>query len=81
MSCAEGFLDEIDASIAAHEWIRSVADAYSVPIAIRSDRFEHDGGAITLWVGGRLVALSIILRDDANRSVLINTKISKDATP
>lgn len=75
----EIFLDEIDASLAARAWISSLARACAHPSEIRSDRFEHDGGAVSLWVRGRLVAISVILRDDANRSVLANCEVSAEA--
>lgn len=69
-------LDETDAWQASHYFFEPLEPrdrpcAYEMRGLCMSDGHMVDGGVKSLWVGFDLRALAIVLRDDANRSVLI----------
>lgn len=70
---AQRFMDEIDAVEAGSAWLTPIAqDVYRErPCNIETHRFSSsDGGVTLLWSGRELIASYIVVRDDANCSVL-----------
>lgn len=63
-------VDEIDAAIVGDKWLTGVARAHG---ATRIDILTGDknGGIRTAWKGNQLLAYFVVVRDDANWSVLV----------
>jgi hypothetical protein len=60
-------MDQIDADRAAIEWLESRPDIDE----IRWHNHENPGRTGSAWQNGRLVAVTTVLRDDLNYSVLV----------
>ena len=68
--------DELPNAQRAWAWIREMAANIPFPCHVETQpapRFNAPGGAILLWERGRLVATALLVRDDANYSILVRT--------
>ncbi len=73
------YMDEVDAARDGGEWLEAIALKHKgeTPyIEIETHQFEQsNGGATTLWVNRRPRATFVILRDEANFSVVIKAEM------
>lgn len=71
-------MDEIDAAIAGDKWLMDVARAHG---ATKIDNLTGDkNGCIrTAWKGNQLLAYFVVVRDDANWSVLVCHDLTSNA--
>lgn len=68
------YMDQIDADALAIQFLESRAcAAYRLTphVEIRWHNHESDGRTGSLWVNGQLAAVTVVLRDDLNRSALV----------
>lgn len=66
------FMDQIDADRAAIAWLESRPGIEQ----IRWHNHEYPGRTGSAWCAGKLVAMTTVLRDDLNYSVLVLTDLA-----
>lgn len=67
------FQDEIDAQTVAGRFLEACAVGAGVPTEIRWAQHHNDGHTGTLWMGYQLRAITTVVRNDSNFSVLVCT--------
>lgn len=79
------YMDEIDAAGDGGRWLEAIALKHKgeTPyIEIKTHRFhQSDGGVTTLWVNRRVRATFVIVRDEANFSVVIKAQFPYEPIP
>jgi hypothetical protein len=67
------FLDQIDADFAAIKWLNSR------PGVNRVERHNHSSGrTCSAWAGTTLLATTVVVRDELNRSILVCHDLRED---
>lgn len=77
---ARRFVDQIDADKEAIQWLEERA------VALNADRIEwhnheHPGRTGSAWQGNTLLAITVVLRDELNRSVLTCHEVATGQHP
>ncbi|HIH2750800.1 TPA: hypothetical protein ACYLN4_006621 [Burkholderia lata] len=77
---AQRFLDQIDADTEAIRWLEEQA------VALNADRIEwhnheYPGRTGSAWQGNTLLAVTVVLRDELNRSVLTCHEVTAGRHP
>lgn len=68
------FIDQTDADRTALEYLQArghAAQARSTHVEIRWQAHEHPGSTGVLWVDGRVSAVSVVTRDERQRSLVV----------
>ena len=66
----ERHLDESDAWMAARAWLESIRFSHKID-ECQSSSGDKNGGILSAWSRSELVAMTVVVRDDRNHSILV----------